>query len=44
MGLRHLDPKNVQQMDSVQFIPQLREVGRTAAGAVVKPAHFDGFV
>ena len=44
MGLRHLDPKNVQQMDSVQFIPQLREVGRTAAGMVVKPEHFDGFV
>jgi patatin-like phospholipase/acyl hydrolase len=44
LGLPHIQPRNVQRLDSVQYIPQLREVGRTAASKVVDAAHFDGFV
>lgn len=44
LGLGHLDPGHVQKMDSVQFIPQLQEVGRAVATRDVQAAHFAGFV
>jgi predicted acylesterase/phospholipase RssA len=44
LGVGHLDPEQVQKMDSVQFIPQLQEVGRAAARRDVKAEHFKGFV
>ena len=34
MGLQHLEPERVQKMDSVEFIDELLEVGRTAAKQV----------
>jgi hypothetical protein len=30
LGLDHIDSENVRQMDSVTYMPQLREVGRVA--------------
>ncbi len=43
MGLSHIESDQVRQMDSVQYIEQLREVGRTAAKQV-DMAHFGSFV
>jgi hypothetical protein len=44
LGLGHIDPGQVQQMDSIEYLPQLRQVGRSAAASGVRPEHFDGFV
>ena len=43
MGLSHIVSDQVRQMDSVQYIDKLREVGRTAASQV-NMAHFGSFV
>lgn len=42
LGLPRVRPENVQQLDSVQFIPELQEVG-TALAATVEQAHFADF-
>lgn len=42
LGLPEIDPGNVQQLDSVQFIGDLQKVGR-AVGAKVLPEHFAAF-
>jgi patatin-like phospholipase/acyl hydrolase len=34
LGLPHIEPKTVQKLDSVEFIPQLQEVGRAVANKV----------
>lgn len=45
MGLSHIDSDDVRQMDSVQFIPQLREVGRTAGKMQINVKdHFQNFI
>ena len=43
LGLRHIDPLDVQPLDKVSSLPQLCEVGRTAAQRQVQPAHFSSF-
>lgn len=43
MGLSHIEPRSVQQLDSVAHIPELQEVGRAIARQV-NIAHFEGFV
>ncbi len=43
LGLRHIEPRNVQQLDSVAHIPQIQEGGRAVAEQV-NIAHFDGFL
>lgn len=43
LGLPGVEPEHVQLMDSVEFIPEIRQVG-TALGARVKAEHFAGFV
>jgi predicted acylesterase/phospholipase RssA len=43
LGLQHIEPRNVQQLDSVQYIPQIQEVGRAVAKQV-NMAHFSGFL
>lgn len=44
-GLAHIDSDDVRQMDSVKFIPQLREVGRTIGKQQVNvEEHFHSFV
>ena len=42
-GLGHIDPRDVQRLDSTRHMHELQEVGR-AVGADVADAHFDGFV
>ena len=43
LGLKDVKPKNVQQLDSVQFIADLRRVGEAAAAQKVRAEHFAGF-
>jgi hypothetical protein len=40
LGIGHLSPEHVQQMDSVKYIPEMREVGRALAQQKVNMAHF----
>ncbi|MFP5506846.1 MAG: patatin-like phospholipase family protein [Gammaproteobacteria bacterium] len=43
LGLRNIEPKAVQALDSVAHIADLQAVGQAVAGKV-QAAHFDGFV
>src|SRR5213593_2183041 len=43
LGLEHIKPVHVQQMDSVDHIGEMQEVGRAVAEQKVKAAHFAGF-
>ena len=42
LGLTQIEPEHVQQMDSVDHISEMQEVGRAVAKKV-KIGHFDGF-
>lgn len=45
LGLDHIKATDVQTLDSIDFIPQIQEVGVTYAGAHVKTAeHLRGFL
>ena len=44
LGLRHIVPEHVQQMDSTSHIAELREVGQAVASQKVRKAHFGGFL
>ena len=43
LGLAGIDPKNVQQLDSIQYIADLQAVGSTVADKKVSLDHFAGF-
>jgi len=43
LGLKHVKPENVQRLDSIEHMDQLRDVGRTAARREVRAEHFAGF-
>ncbi len=43
LELSHIKPSNVQQLDSVNHISELQEVGGAVAGQV-DIAHFDNFL
>ena len=43
LGLDDVEPKNVQQLDSIEYIPDLQRVGRAVAQQKVKVEHFAGF-
>jgi hypothetical protein len=43
LGLPGVKPEDVQKLDSVAHIPDLRLVGETLAHRAVRPEHFDGF-
>ena len=43
LGLPKIRPEQVQKLDSVAHIPDLRLVGETLARRTVRPEHFDGF-
>ncbi len=48
-GLKNLElpgivPEHVQQLDSVEYISELQQVGQAVAKHTVKPEHFKGFV
>jgi patatin-like phospholipase/acyl hydrolase len=44
MGLAHIKSDEVRQMDSIKFMQQLREVGKTAGQQQVKIEHFEMFL
>jgi len=44
LGCRDIKPETVQQMDSVDGIPELRAVGKKVAETKVREEHFAGFV
>ena len=44
LGLPHIRPEQVQQMDSVQYIDELQAVGRAVADTQVNSRHFAGFL
>ena len=45
LGLPHISNDEVRQMDSVKYIPELREVGKTAGGKQVNvKEHFRNFI
>jgi patatin-like phospholipase/acyl hydrolase len=43
LGLEDVEPANVQQLDSVEFIGDLQRVGKSVASQNVKAEHFAGF-
>ena len=43
LGCRDIEPKTVQQMDSIEGIPELRRVGARVAKTKVLEEHFEGF-
>ncbi len=43
LGLMDVEPKNVQQLDSIEFIPDLQRVGKAVAAQKVKAEHFARF-
>jgi patatin-like phospholipase/acyl hydrolase len=43
LGLSDIEPKNVQQLDSVEFVGDLQRVGKAVAEQKVKAEHFAGF-
>jgi hypothetical protein len=43
LGLPDIDPEEVQKLDSIEFIPELQQVGRAVGRLQVKPEHFAGF-
>src|SRR5713101_5278215 len=43
LGLEHINPVHVQQMDSVDHIAEMQEVGQALAQQRVKAEHFAGF-
>ena len=43
LGLEHINPGHVQQMDSVDHIDEMQELGQTLAQQKVKAKHFAGF-
>jgi uncharacterized protein len=44
LGLGHINPGDVQQMDSTGHIRELREVGEAVAARKVRKDHFGGFL
>ena len=43
IGCGGIQPENVQKLDAVEAIPELRQVGRAVAEKKVKPEHFGRF-
>lgn len=43
LGLSDIEPTNVQQLDSIEFIPDLQRVGKAVATRKVDAAHFERF-
>lgn len=44
LGLSGIKPEHVQQLDSTDYIDELKQVGQAVANLNVKPEHFKGFV
>ena len=44
LGISDIEPKHVQQMDSVDHVQELKRVGTAIGDQRVQPEHFAGFV
>jgi len=44
LGLGHVQPADVQQLDSIDHMDEIQAVGTAYAGQSVQAAHFDGFL
>lgn len=44
LGLKNIDPKHVQALDSVQYVGELSQVGQAVAAQQIKPEHFAKFL
>ncbi|MGH7846833.1 MAG: patatin-like phospholipase family protein [Candidatus Binatia bacterium] len=44
LGLGDIEPKNVQQLDSIEYILDLQRVGRAVAEKNVRAEHFENFI
>ena len=44
LGVPHITPAHVQQLDSVEYIPELREVGQAVARTQLRATDFAGFL
>ena len=44
LGCRDIEPETVQQLDSIDGIPDLRRVGKKVAETKVLERHFDGLL
>ncbi|WP_295421752.1 patatin-like phospholipase family protein [Sulfurovum sp.] len=44
LGLDHINPEDIQSLDSVEHIKDIQEVGRAYADKYLKPAHLGSFV
>lgn len=44
LGLHDIQPENVQEMDSVQYVSELQRVGKAVGQKKVKRNHFAGFL
>jgi len=43
LGVGHIDPKDVQALDSIEHMKELQEIGRAVAETRITPLHFAGF-
>src|SRR5204862_4265555 len=43
LGLEHIDPRHVQQIDSVDHVGEMQKVGQMLAQQKVKAEHFAAF-
>ena len=44
LGLGKINPKDVQQLDSVEHVKELQQVGKAVGEKKVKPEHFKNFL
>lgn len=44
LGVGQITPKDVQQLDSVDHVKELQQVGKAVGEKKVKPEHFSGFL
>ena len=44
LGLDHINPEDIQSLDSIEHMKEIQEVGRAYADKYLKPAHLGSFV
>jgi patatin-like phospholipase/acyl hydrolase len=44
LGLSAIEPKNVQKLDSIDYIPDLQRIGKAIGSMKIKEEHFAGFL
>lgn len=44
LGLEHINPEDIQSLDSIKHIKEIQEVGRAYADKYLKPVHLGSFI